>query len=421
MSFSSSKTKVESIRVNPNGADNVVLPEPNLGNASMLPSQGRLDSAPLNTSSRFGRSVVEKLLVEQNVSLTNDNTTSNASYCTSSNVNGSQRSGPIGQHFADTRSNVAGLGPQFTAPVCNSCKAEVFKKGRVQHIYKEHFLRQQNRLRYKCPTCSFGAEFKPVVRKHHEEVLYDLTPPNKTVVARLCVSTRDDDFWHFLTINVIIAFVLPFLLIIVCYALIFKTVVEHRSLAVDARIRDERIKLRVAQMMLTVILSFLTCWTPLYALYCYFFLTTNRDTWFFHFASSVLRPAFQWLSLLSSSLNPLIYVAYSQKYRQAFHQLLLLPCQLRMQNFRRETLRGSRNLRTPETRMSLASAQYNFNPRDSQHCLRWSFTKSDRSSGRIPTVYSSNASRHPHYTQHCPGTGHLMNNKTFQNNHGTDF
>lgn len=69
------------------------------------------------------------------------------------------------------------------------------------------------------------------------KILYDLTPPNKTVVARLCVSTRDDDFWHFLTVNVIIAFVLPFILIIVCYALIFKTVVEHRSLAVDARVR----------------------------------------------------------------------------------------------------------------------------------------------------------------------------------------
>lgn len=62
-------------------------------------------------------------------------------------------------------------------------------------------------------------------------------PPNGTLVARLCVSTRDDDFLHFLTVNVIIAFICPFLVIIVCYALIFKTVVSHRSLAVDARVR----------------------------------------------------------------------------------------------------------------------------------------------------------------------------------------
>ena len=141
-------------------------------------------------------------------------------------------------------------------------------------------------------------------------------------------------------------------------------------------------------------------------MYCYFFLTTRKDTWFFNFASSVLRPAFQWLSLLSSSLNPLIYVAYSQKYRRAFHQLLLLPCQLKMQNFRRATLRGSTGSDNHEQRASLA--QISFNPRDSQYCLRWSFSKHSRPPLQSP-VYSSNASRQSHYTQHCPGTGHLVN------------
>lgn len=57
---------------------------------------------------------------------------------------------------------------------------------------------------------------------------------------------------------------------------------------------------------------FVLCWTPLYGLYCYFFMAENRDSAFFQFASSVLRPIFQWLSLLSSSLNPLIYIAFSQ-------------------------------------------------------------------------------------------------------------
>lgn len=90
-------------------------------------------------------------------------------------------------------------------------------------------------------------------------------------------------------------------------------------------------------MMLTVIIVFMLCWTPLYALYCYFFLTPNRDSIFFHFASSVLRPIFQWLSLLSSSINPLIYIAYSQKYRIAFHKLLLLPCQVKYANLRSAT------------------------------------------------------------------------------------
>lgn len=96
-------------------------------------------------------------------------------------------------------------------------------------------------------------------------------------------------------------------------------------------------KLRVAQMMLTVIIVFMLCWSPLYALYCYFFMASNKESGLFHFASSVLRPIFQWLSLLSSSINPLIYIGYSQKYRRAFHRLLLLPCQVKYANLRSAT------------------------------------------------------------------------------------
>ncbi|KAI6188796.1 G-PROTEIN-RECEP-F1-2 domain-containing protein [Aphelenchoides besseyi] len=170
----------------------------------------------------------------------------------------------------------------------------------------------------------------------YDEVIYDLDPPNGTLVARLCVS-KQDSFLHFIVVNLIIAFILPVILISVSYALIFITVSNHRSLAVDARIRDERVKLRVAQMMLTVIIVFMLCWTPLYGLYCYFFLASNRNSSLFHFASSVLRPIFQWLSLLSSSINPLIYIGYSQKYRRAFHRLLLLPCQMKYANLRTAT------------------------------------------------------------------------------------
>ncbi|KAH7729338.1 Protein C50F7.1 b [Aphelenchoides avenae] len=170
----------------------------------------------------------------------------------------------------------------------------------------------------------------------YDEIIYDLLPPNRTLVARLCVSTQDD-FLHFIIVNLVIAFVIPVLLISVSYSLIFRRVSNRKGLAVDAHVRDERVKLRVAQMMGIVIIAFLLCWSPLYGLYCYFFLTDDRESTFFQFASSVLRPIFQWLSLLSSSLNPLIYIGYSQKYRRAFRQLLLLPCQTHYQSFRRAT------------------------------------------------------------------------------------
>lgn len=72
-------------------------------------------------------------------------------------------------------------------------------------------------------------------------------------------------------------------------------------------------------------------------IYSYFFLAKDYSTSTFQFASQVLRPIFQWLSLLSSSLNPLIYIVYSQKYRRAFRQLLVLPCRQRHERTRSMT------------------------------------------------------------------------------------
>ncbi|KIH65139.1 7 transmembrane receptor [Ancylostoma duodenale] len=81
----------------------------------------------------------------------------------------------------------------------------------------------------------------------------------------LCVcASRTNEKLQFVVVNLILAFIVPFMLISVSYTKIFYTVSNHRSLAVDAHIRDERIKLRVATMMLTVIVVFALCWLPLY-------------------------------------------------------------------------------------------------------------------------------------------------------------
>ncbi|KAL3075767.1 hypothetical protein niasHS_012597 [Heterodera schachtii] len=182
------------------------------------------------------------------------------------------------------------------------------------------------------------------VQQHHHNSYNNnngiISSNNGQLVARLCVDTSNN-IWLFIVINLLIAFLVPIVVICVLYALIFRAVSRHtrKKLAVDngARIRDERVKLRIAQMMFTVIVVFVLCWTPLYALYCYFFMAEDRDSMFFQFASSVLRPIFQWLSLLSSSLNPLIYIAFSQKYRRAFHSLLLFPCRRRYKEFKQAT------------------------------------------------------------------------------------
>uniref|UniRef100_A0A0K0DNC9 G_PROTEIN_RECEP_F1_2 domain-containing protein n=1 Tax=Angiostrongylus cantonensis TaxID=6313 RepID=A0A0K0DNC9_ANGCA len=84
----------------------------------------------------------------------------------------------------------------------------------------------------------------------------------------LCVcASRTNEKLQFVVVNLILAFIVPFMLISVSYTKIFYTVSNHRSLAVDAHIRDERTKLRVATMMLTVIVVFALCWLPLYGEY----------------------------------------------------------------------------------------------------------------------------------------------------------
>ncbi|EGT59870.1 hypothetical protein CAEBREN_32164 [Caenorhabditis brenneri] len=159
---------------------------------------------------------------------------------------------------------------------------------------------------------------------------------------RLCTSQTDQKL-YFLFVNLLLAFIVPFILISGLYTKIFITVSTHRSLAVDARAREDRTKLRVATMMLTVIIVFACCWLPLYCIFTYFFFFADQRSELFKITSMVklssIRPIFQWMSLLSSSLNPIIYIAYSHKYRRAFKSILLMPCKTRYERVRSTILR----------------------------------------------------------------------------------
>ncbi|VDN35827.1 unnamed protein product [Gongylonema pulchrum] len=69
----------------------------------------------------------------------------------------------------------------------------------------------------------------------YDEILFALDPPNGTLVARLCISTQDETI-SFIVVNLLLAFIIPFILISAFYSRIFITVSNHRSLAVDARV-----------------------------------------------------------------------------------------------------------------------------------------------------------------------------------------
>ena len=85
--------------------------------------------------------------------------------------------------------------------------------------------------------------------------------------------------------------------------------------------REQRMRLRITVMMLTVIVIFALTWLPLYSLYTYFHFFFDPDSQFNHVAASTLKPVFQWLSMLNSCINPILYACFSPRFRQAFQKV----------------------------------------------------------------------------------------------------
>jgi neuropeptide FF receptor 2 len=86
--------------------------------------------------------------------------------------------------------------------------------------------------------------------------------------------------------------------------------------------REQRMKLRITVMMLTVIIIFALFWLPLYSIYTYyFFADTISYPYFTEIVISILRPVFQWLSICTSCINPILYACFSNKFRAAFQQV----------------------------------------------------------------------------------------------------
>lgn len=148
---------------------------------------------------------------------------------------------------------------------------------------------------------------------YYQQISFPL--PNTTEVARVCTAVFPSPTVEralFVVVNFLIAFVLPFIVIIACYTYIFVAVFKHRSIAVDkgAVERDQRVRMRVTNMMLTVIILFAISWLPLYCLFMYYYFGDHEDAEdnaTLHIALTVLRPIFQWLSLANSCINPILY------------------------------------------------------------------------------------------------------------------
>jgi hypothetical protein len=111
---------------------------------------------------------------------------------------------------------------------------------------------------------------------YYEDVGFNVTlvaihPSNESIpeilIAHVCISMFTSVIVErilFLVVNLLIAFLIPLMVITVLYAFILNSMSNYQSVAVDAVRRDHRTRIRITQMMLTVVVMFAVSWLPLY-------------------------------------------------------------------------------------------------------------------------------------------------------------
>ena len=129
-------------------------------------------------------------------------------------------------------------------------------------------------------------------------------------------------------------YLLPIIIMIICYACIFKTIRTRNKSEVGERISE----FRLARTILIIILTFGVCWTPL-IIYSHYNLFTDFKTCYRH--------KFGWVDVLikaiqytNSTLNPFIYAILHPQFRVGFCKL----CKCRRKTFGNALSRGDHHV-----------------------------------------------------------------------------
>ena len=121
----------------------------------------------------------------------------------------------------------------------------------------------------------------------------------------------------------VFAFVLPCLIIVICYGYIF----NRRIKFVRVHQEHTRKDLRLAYTVLAIIIIFFICWTPFFGIMLYYALCNN---------CAVLSDAVvmaKWLQFFHSCCNPFIYALLQPKFRHEFKKVIK-SCLMREQSSR---------------------------------------------------------------------------------------
>lgn len=152
---------------------------------------------------------------------------------------------------------------------------------------------------------------------------------------------------YFLIALFFVCYLLPLIMILLCYILIAVKVWKRNAPGVQThgRLIIYKSKVKVLKMLAVIVILFAFSWLPLYAVYLKVYfggddLTENERNVIFE----IIVPFAQWLGASNCGMNPIIYCFFSKKYRRGFKKLLY--CRFQTPEFRRQ----SRTTRTLSTR-----------------------------------------------------------------------
>lgn len=128
---------------------------------------------------------------------------------------------------------------------------------------------------------------------------------------------------YFVLANLVLCYVLPLLVIAVCYMFIWKKV-SRRKVPGEPMHNGanlvQRSKMKVITMIMYVVVLFAVSWLPLYAAFSLIkFWPLPPAVEQYTIAS---LPVAQWLGAANSSINPLLYAIFNQRFREGYKALL---------------------------------------------------------------------------------------------------
>ncbi|XP_055384825.1 neuropeptide SIFamide receptor-like [Condylostylus longicornis] len=126
---------------------------------------------------------------------------------------------------------------------------------------------------------------------------------------------------YFLLANLVACYLLPMVVITLCYALIWIKV-WTRSIPGDSKdAQTERMrqksKIKVIKMIVAVVIVFIISWLPLYAIFARIKFggeITQKEGEILN----KITPMAQWLGSSNSCINPILYAFFNKKYRRGF-------------------------------------------------------------------------------------------------------